>query len=195
MLIDVISCYGGLYHNEIHSNVICHVLITNLTQCKLIDPWEIWKEFKSVISEHLLQIKLMSNASIIALRWIPQNTFDGKSTLVQVMAWCRQATSQYLNHFFLPPGNKPLPEPMLTQIYVPTRQQLVNYSEFHIWFSQVSHHCSVLQESWSCFVLSCVLFGLRTAWSYPYPSGLWQWLSSVSEATLKNMGKWIIPIH
>ena len=100
MLIDVISCYGRLYHNEIQSNVICHVLITNLTQCKLIDPWEIWKEFKSVISEHLLQIKLMNNANIIALRWIPQNTFDGKSTLVQVMAWCHQATSQYLNHFF-----------------------------------------------------------------------------------------------
>ena len=32
-----------------------------------------------------------------ALRWIAQNTFDDKSTLVQVMAWCRQAPSHYLS--------------------------------------------------------------------------------------------------
>ena len=33
----------------------------------------------------------------IALRWMPQD----KSTLVQVMAWCRQATSHYLNQCWL----------------------------------------------------------------------------------------------
>ena len=33
----------------------------------------------------------------IALRWMPLNLIDDKSTLVQVMAWCRQATSHYLN--------------------------------------------------------------------------------------------------
>ena len=27
----------------------------------------------------------------IALRWLPLNFSDDKSTLVQVMAWCRQA--------------------------------------------------------------------------------------------------------
>ena len=32
----------------------------------------------------------------IALRWMPQDLTD-KSTLVQVMAWCRQATSHYLS--------------------------------------------------------------------------------------------------
>ena len=40
-------------------------------------------------------------------RWMPRDLTDDKSTLVQVMAWCRQATSHYLK-----------PEPMLTQIYV-----------------------------------------------------------------------------
>ena len=39
----------------------------------------------------------------IALRRMPLDLSDDKSTLVQVMAWCRQATSHYL---------------MLTQIYV-----------------------------------------------------------------------------
>ena len=33
----------------------------------------------------------------IALRWMPQDLTDDKSTLVKVMAWCRQATSHYLS--------------------------------------------------------------------------------------------------
>ena len=32
----------------------------------------------------------------IALRWMPLDLTDDKSTLVQVMVWCRQATSHYL---------------------------------------------------------------------------------------------------
>ena len=31
-----------------------------------------------------------------------QNTFDDKSTLVQVMAWCRHATSHYLSKYWSP---------------------------------------------------------------------------------------------
>ena len=33
----------------------------------------------------------------IALRWMPLDITDDKSTLVQVMAWCHQATSHYLS--------------------------------------------------------------------------------------------------
>ena len=33
----------------------------------------------------------------IALRWMPQDLTDNKSTLLQVMAWCRQARSHYLS--------------------------------------------------------------------------------------------------
>ena len=33
----------------------------------------------------------------IALRWMPLALTDDKSTLVQVMAWCHQATSHYLS--------------------------------------------------------------------------------------------------
>ena len=32
----------------------------------------------------------------IALRWMPQGLTDDQSTIVQVMAWCRQATSHYM---------------------------------------------------------------------------------------------------
>ena len=37
----------------------------------------------------------------IALRWMQKNLTNEKSTLVQVMAWCRQATSHYLNQCWL----------------------------------------------------------------------------------------------
>ena len=35
----------------------------------------------------------------LALRWMSLNLTDDKSTLVQVMAWCRQATSHYLSQW------------------------------------------------------------------------------------------------
>ena len=41
--------------------------------------------FKSVISKHMLWITFMGTSCEIALRWIPQNIFDDKSTLVQVI--------------------------------------------------------------------------------------------------------------
>ena len=49
----------------------------------------------------LMIFKLMSRIDIwsisceIALRWMPQDLINKKSTLVQVMAWCRQAAIHY----------------------------------------------------------------------------------------------------
>ena len=42
-------------------------------------------------------IKFLNTSYGIALSWIPHNTFDDESTLVKVMAWCCQPTSQYLS--------------------------------------------------------------------------------------------------
>ena len=42
-------------------------------------------------------LKYMCISCKIVLKWMPMDLTDGKSTLVQVMAWCRQATSHYLN--------------------------------------------------------------------------------------------------
>ena len=60
------------------------------------------------VSEHIniTGLKFMGTSCEIILRWMPQNTNHDKSTLVQVIAWCCQATSHYLA------------EPVLTQIYV-----------------------------------------------------------------------------
>ena len=38
---------------------------------------------------------------VIALRWMSLDLTDDKSTLVQVMAWCLQATSHYLRQCWL----------------------------------------------------------------------------------------------
>ena len=40
---------------------------------------------------------ILSISSKISLRWMPHDTFDVNSALVQVMAWCHQAPSHYLN--------------------------------------------------------------------------------------------------
>ena len=51
-------------------------------------------------SDFLNCVNFMSTPREITLLWMQQNTFDEKSTLGLVMAWCRQATSHYLNQFF-----------------------------------------------------------------------------------------------
>ena len=53
----------------------------------------------------------------IALRWMPQDFADDKSTLVQVMAWCHQATSHYLSQCW----------PRSMSPYGVTRPQWVNH--------------------------------------------------------------------
>ena len=54
-------------------------------------------KFRRIISKHLLHGNFMTICSGMALRWMLQNTFNDKSILVQVMAWCCQATSHYLS--------------------------------------------------------------------------------------------------
>ena len=53
-------------------------------------PGRYGSNLKSVISEHKLQSKLINTSWESALRWMPQNTFDGKSTSVRAMPSCWQ---------------------------------------------------------------------------------------------------------
>ena len=45
----------------------------------------------------ILLIGIFTSSKDNALRWMPRDLADDKSTLFQVMAWCRQATSHYLS--------------------------------------------------------------------------------------------------
>ena len=59
-------------------------------------PGRCGTNFKSLIVRLIIQNGSWGTRWEIALRWMPQNFTDEKSTLVQVMAWCRQVTSHYL---------------------------------------------------------------------------------------------------
>ena len=52
---------------------------------------------KNVIFNPVSLIGIFRSSHDNAFRWMPQDLTDDKSTLVQVMAWCRQATSHYLS--------------------------------------------------------------------------------------------------
>ena len=72
-------------------------LLQSCTKPSNFAPQRFGSNSKSVISKHMLWITLTSASCEMALRWILQNNFGDKSILVQVMTWCCQATSHYLN--------------------------------------------------------------------------------------------------
>ena len=53
--------------------------------------------FKHVIFKQILLLDGWGNSCETALIWMSLDITDDQSTLVQVMAWCRQATSHYLS--------------------------------------------------------------------------------------------------
>ena len=65
----------------------------------LIGPWgsSIKFYFRFVILKWILVIDSWGISCEIALIWMSLDLNDGKSTLVQVMAWCHQVTSHYLS--------------------------------------------------------------------------------------------------
>ena len=56
---------------------------------------------KNVIFSLVLLIGVFRSSHDNAFWWMPQDLADDKSTLVQVMAWCRQATSHDLSQCWL----------------------------------------------------------------------------------------------
>ena len=74
------------------------------------------QNFRLVIFKLISVIGGWGNSCEIALRWMPLDLTDDKSILVQVMAWCRQATSHYLSQCW----------PRFISPYGVTRPQWVN---------------------------------------------------------------------
>ena len=60
-------------------------------------PGRIQRNFWKLIFQLILVIDGWSISCKIVLKWMPMDLTDGKSTVVYVMAWCRQATSHYLS--------------------------------------------------------------------------------------------------
>ena len=73
--------------------------------------------FRHVIFKQILVIVGWGISCEIALIWMSLDFTDNQSTLVQVMAWCHQATSHYLSQCWLRSAS----------LYGVTRLQWVNY--------------------------------------------------------------------
>ena len=90
--------------------------------------------FNSIIFK---PISLNSSRSL-AEKLMPQNLIDGKLTLVQVMAWCSQATNHYLSQCW--------PSSVLS--YGVTSPQWVNNATLCWWFQDFQHFCDKDLKTW-----------------------------------------------
>ena len=108
----------------------------------VIGPWEILCDFENVIFNLALLIDIFKSSYDNVLRWMPQNLTDDKSTLVQVMAWCRQATSHYLNQCW---PRSPMPYGVTRPQWVKTLWIRQIWNPTWWWHSRGSHlnlrHC------------------------------------------------------
>ena len=66
-------------------------------QFNSLAPRKFELKFREVMFKLILMIDGWGVFHEIAQRWTSLNLTEDKSTLVQVMAWCRQATSHYLS--------------------------------------------------------------------------------------------------
>ena len=73
------------------------LLFMYLSEFNSLAPSTFWLNFRWVIFKQILMIDGWVISCEITLRWKSQGLTDDKSTLVQVMAWCRQAIGHYLN--------------------------------------------------------------------------------------------------
>ena len=85
-------------HEIVFENVVCKIwAILNKSQCvNTLAPGKWSCNVNLVIFKLMSGIDNLSISGEIVCRWIPQDLIDDKSTLVQKMAWCHQATSHYL---------------------------------------------------------------------------------------------------
>ena len=60
-------------------------------------PWRFGCDFKCINFKHNMEIESVNIWVNITMEWMPEYIVDSKPTVVQVMAWCREATSHYLN--------------------------------------------------------------------------------------------------
>ena len=76
---------------------IWQVCIPTVMTFNSLSPGKFEWNFRYLIFQITLVINGWGISCELALRWMSLYLSDDKSTLVQVMAWCRQATSHYLS--------------------------------------------------------------------------------------------------
>ena len=104
-------------------------------------PGKFERNFRHVIFKLILVIDGWGISCENALMWMSLNFADDQSTLVQVMAWCRQATSHYLSQCW----------PRYLSPYSITRPQWV---KFNIAVISEKHHGESDHPQLNCLVKS-----------------------------------------
>ena len=78
-----------------------YVFASFFTQCAnlfiSLKPARSWYDYEYTIFNLVLLSGIFRSSYDNALRWMSRDLTDDKSTLVQVMAWCCQATNHYLS--------------------------------------------------------------------------------------------------
>ena len=87
------SCYSSPPTTP-HTPLMC---MYNMGLINSFAPGRYHNNFEIIIFKCIVQNSSLGTHSEIALKWMSQNIIYEKSTLVQVMAWCHQATSHYLS--------------------------------------------------------------------------------------------------
>ena len=72
-------------------------LLYFITKINSLAPGRCGKNFKNIIFKTVIWSSSWSTRYEIVRKWMSKNLTNEKSTLLQVMAWCHQATSHYLS--------------------------------------------------------------------------------------------------
>ena len=91
---SILVCFMDSYFKEI-CVYLCYLFV--YAHLNSLAPERPGCHFKTAIFTLVLLIGIFTSSKGDALRWMPRDLNDEKSTLVQVMASCRQATSHYLS--------------------------------------------------------------------------------------------------
>ena len=119
----------------------CHMYgLSESNYFNSLAPGKFEWNFRYLISQIISLIDGWVISSELALRWMSLDLTDDKSTLVQVMAWCRQATSHYLSQYW----------PRSLSPYGVTRPQWVKPNPINLYQS-------INQSQWSISQINCVM--------------------------------------
>ena len=131
MKIQRILCIKNQFENDVCTTAI---ILYRIICVNTLAPGRPGCNFKTAIFNLVLLIGILTSSKDNALRWMPRDLTDDKSTLVQVMAWCRKAKSHYLSQCW----------PSSMSPYGITRPQLVNSACNHLCFRAEILLCHML---------------------------------------------------
>ena len=142
-----VLCRGPTHQiTFLHRWVQLQQITGNEAKCELI--LQVWRasnfqglpgrfgcDFINAIFNLVLPFGIFRSSYVKALRWLPQDLTDDKSTLVQVMACCRQTTSYYMSQCW-PRSMSPtasLGHNGLNIAMVPTWHSSHNIAIIYVW--------------------------------------------------------------